>query len=758
MNPEYQGYIKALLRQGFDRERIKADCISHGFAEAEFDHTYEAASASLTPPAPPTPPVPQGEATPPTIPSVPTPGTPETQAPPVPPTPPTSPAAPQASAADSSEEARDTPSLSTPHPISARTIGTVIIVFSLAIALFVGTAFAMGWVKPPAFISGLFSSAPFNEDTLLTDISQSFTTIKSGSYTTGLHVYTTDKEEDVYPFPDEEATRSGGLAAFIPSDFSLLFELSGQFDLENLSSPNTHNQLVAAFESDDFNLNADLEFMIAEKDGIFFRVNRFPSLFVDLSPIKGSWVHLLDEPIENKIDSLPSAFDKEEFESFKQQYSLLLRIADEEKLFALANAPTKEEVGEVSAYRYTLELQYDNIIPFFRRAITELNAAFGEDSIFDGADMEEVNELEEELSESYVDYFNKHWPLSVWADADGTIIKVGVLGRVVLPDDQAPQLAGKQVNIDISAVLSDHNQGITVQVPVDAMSIEEAAELVPLLEEFAEGFEAGYRGEREASSRQKAHEASLKQSMNNLRIYAEIYYNESMSYADFCDSREVASVAFDNQTFRCDDSDDEYRIVTLLNEEDSIVYCIDSQGQTGEFWLAEMDPSTMTCPDSDSVMYETSSAANPGFDSAMSESAELELDFENAHIVTGYSGSGFTNGQSLLVVNVLARNNSTTPLQYSETDLRVRDSSGTVFFALPESAVGDQPRFQSPFSYGIGGRTELRNITVLPNEEVSGAAVFYIPKTPTPEQFTLRYQGGLPVGVAVSSECRVGSC
>lgn len=102
-------------------------------------------------------------------------------------------------------------------------------------------------------------------------------------------------------------------------------------------------------------------------------------------------------------------------------------------------------------------------------------------------------------------------------------------------------------------------------------------------------------------ARQKGSEASIKQSMHNIRAQAELVYNQdSFSYSEVCANETVQALLFaivDNYPYSpdterdgvsapgkivCNDTDNAYAIITPLASDQSISYCIDSTGFADE--------------------------------------------------------------------------------------------------------------------------------------------------------------------------------
>ena len=91
-----------------------------------------------------------------------------------------------------------------------------------------------------------------------------------------------------------------------------------------------------------------------------------------------------------------------------------------------------------------------------------------------------------------------------------------------------------------------------------------------------------------------------------------------------------------------------------------------------------------------------------------------------------YSGSGFFDGEFLLIVDISVYNAGSETAIFSSNDFRARDANGTVHQPVRLSSIGQQPRVISGITGLPTGSQELREIEVAPGEVVQGGIVFYV--------------------------------
>lgn len=342
------------------------------------------------------------------------------------------------------------PQLSHAVPQTAR---TGLIVGLIAVFLILGGTIAAAMTGVLNLgISNPFSSAPYAEETILSEIVAGFQKIERSGYAVNLTVESVDKDRDTYLLPDEflinDYDELSAALVYIPEDMKLQGSVSGNFDIENPREPSGYVQLAGSYETDSFTAKADVEAMVVHNEGAFLKVNAMPSLFFfDFSSIKGEWVQLADSSLsEDIIDDVQDELQDMEIDDL---YESLFALAQEHQVFTVAAGPTKESLESGVAYKYTLALNHVNLEAFFEDVIREYGRSEGASN----REIEEaIEELKEEfnftdagyLSPAFVEYVNKHYNLVIWARGDGVPVKIGMEARLPVDIDVLVQQEAQQ--------------------------------------------------------------------------------------------------------------------------------------------------------------------------------------------------------------------------------------------------------------------------------------------------------------------------
>ena len=102
------------------------------------------------------------------------------------------------------------------------------------------------------------------------------------------------------------------------------------------------------------------------------------------------------------------------------------------------------------------------------------------------------------------------------------------------------------------------------------------------------------------NSRNRAHDASAKTTMGDMRVYANIFSeNNGYSYASMCIDTEMIRLrtAVESETggtITCNPSDSAYAVWVKLRSNQ--YFCVDSEGFAGEVGITEPLAGSTTCP------------------------------------------------------------------------------------------------------------------------------------------------------------------
>lgn len=558
MNQDLIRPIVERIELGHSKESIKNEVLGYGYSAAEFEAAYASALGST-----------QGANVPGAIPQ--------------------------------RQESQEGGEVTHAEPSSAKKVLLPFFIALLVVFVVGGVALAarMGYMSIP-FLSG----APFNEDKIIEEVVRSLGEIETATYTATLAIESAERDEDVSEIPEQfiEAPEDewgmslaevwGGM---IPPDFKVNFSLSGTLENDSELSPNSYTQLTADLTTDDFAMHGDVEFITTSANDVYIRVNRIPSLFFDLSGIKGEWVHVVtpDDVDEETAD----LFDDQSGELFLEQFKLLSELAQKHSYLVVVGSPTKEQINGESVYRYQLAVNAESADAFYKETYETLEREYGEDSLWYGST---VHDLEMRTSNAYIEHMNHHAPMYVFARRDGTIARMAVDARLAFGGDEVPALADRQVNVYLAIDLSDVNEPTSVTVPGDALTLEEAAERVPFL-----GLMMGSMNE----ARVRGEDAAKKASVNVLRAEAELHWDENWdgnrgSYENFCVVAE-GLVAENNPDwhFHCEDTPTSYLAEVELANGD--YHCVDYTGFSGEIWVSSEGEGRCAIDYSTDLMFES---------------------------------------------------------------------------------------------------------------------------------------------------------
>ncbi len=560
-------------------------------------------------------------------------------------------------------------------PVRSKKPFVLVAIIATIVFLLVGTVMAAwtGFLPVPNFLGNMLGSGPYSTATPLQDIATGISDITSADFTVALQIEDEPLDSDVYLMPEEFVKEVGNPAmmlSLLPTDFAIDASLSGQFDkTETLSDTSLH--IKGSYETPDFSAFVDVESILSKENGLYVRVNRMPSLFMlDLSAVRGTWVHLIEEPLQDMASTYlgDEVADKEKR---MEQLELFIAQADKHHVFEIVGAPQREKLNNKTAYKYTFILNQDTLKDFFEDSIKVFDDKFGEGQHF-------LSTLTEEQiaifsNEEFIKYANAHTQYHVWARGDGVPMQLEIETRTAVDDDAKANLFGssmtederkqnaltsfsyyndlylrqnnnsftgfcarqissyqvvyqdwdimcgetskgyavaidldygsycvdssgyigygtvdsalstkctkqpdpvippkpeaaaeRQVRSSLKLTFNSINEPVSIPIPEDAMSHDEAVKKVPALDMFGQMQRA-----RESGS-----DASQKSRLSSARADAEIYYTESNSYAGFCDSPSAPENAV------CGDKAQSWFAYSSLTN--GQIFCVDATGYSGE--------------------------------------------------------------------------------------------------------------------------------------------------------------------------------
>ena len=466
-------------------------------------------------------------------------------------------------------------------------VTTILFIALLLAALIGGGVYvAMNNMISVSALTGLFSSQPYSQATIASEISNGLGTITTARTDVSISISTSPQDEDVYPIPTELLEADEDLSAtfdslaefgeMVPPDFSGSLAIGGNFETSEDGLPQGQLQVQGEVDSDGLSFAIDLEMLVLATGEVFGRINRAPTLFFDFTAIKGKWV-AFDADEDFNFDVAEAEGDQDELKEFGME---MLASMDRHQVLQIVEGGTQVELNGESLYEYRLAINPDTVTQFYRE--------FMDIAVEKGyITAEDLNELERQLlrfgDRRYVEYYNTHFPIYVWARADGMPVQFQIASRIVLNPEDVPPLAGRQINVPITVALSDINVPTNFTAPEDAVPMEEAMEAMGM---------GGMFGALD-DARTKGNDAAIKSTLNSHRAQAELYWDDNGgSYYGFCESDRATFDSLDSQVM-CGYTADVYAISAEVSDG---YYCVDSTGNAVTALIMH-DKETLTCPE-----------------------------------------------------------------------------------------------------------------------------------------------------------------
>jgi hypothetical protein len=380
----------------------------------------------------------------------------------------------------------------------------------------------------------------------------------------------------------------------LPADVNVKVTFGGATDFTYEDMADWKFNFDATGDFGDLTYKVNAEALKKDKD-YYFKINNIPSLFGDLSNIKGKWIKIpgdeatttANDPYSySSLSYLKTSIAQTE-KSYKEDRAnaskflkKLISIADEEKLVTYIDKPKTEKVDNRNLVKYTLTLNKDSVLPFYKSVYEEINSDpdFKDFKYF--VDQGLIDYLESDEFSQVFDYVNKNNKFVLWTDEAGYPAIIENTMRVV-PPDTATQLEGKQINLTFKVTIDDVNKKIEINVPKDATLIDS------LISSYSKNLEG---------AQMKGKDAAVKSNINSIRASAELYYDSNNSYGKtfslgsckktagtlFSDS--YVSKALDAATENnissatCVANPTGYAVSVPLPSDKTYSWCVDSQG------------------------------------------------------------------------------------------------------------------------------------------------------------------------------------
>lgn len=266
----------------------------------------------------------------------------------------------------------------------------------------------------------------------------------------------------------------------LPSDVAVSVTAGGSSANGGTSTTDAIFHAGADIKSADFNVSVDADFL-KKNSTLYFRINKFPSFFIDFSALKSKWVAVTSEDLGNGGISFFDASSIQGFvngsqnnnKKWLEQVRLLYSLAAADGV-VLNNAPaTSEKLGNENVRHFHLALAKDKMAGFYARATKELSDKYGKDTIWK-FDQKTADYIASPEFGKLFDYLKANTFFDVWLNAEtGQLAKVSYSLRMV-PPANIEKLKDIQYVLRMALTLKDVNKPQVIEAPAGAMGFDDA--------------------------------------------------------------------------------------------------------------------------------------------------------------------------------------------------------------------------------------------------------------------------------------------
>ncbi len=263
---------------------------------------------------------------------------------------------------------------------------------------------------------------------------------------------------------------------YAPSDFTLNLTVGGTSQKNQDKAADANFHLGGAATFGDFNVAADVE--VRKKADVYYgEITKFPSLFLDLSAIKNTWVKVTPDDLINYGD-LPyvATFvgDKQKKNSRAlEQIQTIFKTMDEDKVLSVDFSLPDEMIGKDPEYVYAVTYDETKVVPWYEHLSKVMKDTYGDDAMIK-LDETSLKYMKSDSFQKYLAYIKNNTTMHIVVDKkSGFPIKIEYRFRVV-PSDKVTKLKDKQFSLNLGLTLSNINTPIVVEEPKNAISFEDA--------------------------------------------------------------------------------------------------------------------------------------------------------------------------------------------------------------------------------------------------------------------------------------------
>ena len=308
---------------------------------------------------------------------------------------------------------------------------------------------------------------------------------------------------------------------YLPSDTNINIDISGTAQSKKQNIPDTRLSANVDAKFSDMSYKAGAEVLKKDAD-IYFKLNSFPSLFLfgGMDKIKQKWIQITPDDL--------SAYGIQDFA--KADTELKQQVLEQIKsIFTLAlsddaiSGYDKAEVVKINGknyYKYTIALNKNKIVKFYKDLTDEFNNQFGDKSIIK-FDQTTYDYMQSPAFDKLYDYISKNIKFYYYVDPIGHYPFRFEYNVRLVPDYEASGMSGlfgsarasdKQFILNLSVSLTDINKAIKIDAPKDFMTFMDAQISM-----------TGQTKEQYLMAKQTANISSMQRALNNYYYIAGVY-------------------------------------------------------------------------------------------------------------------------------------------------------------------------------------------------------------------------------------------
>ncbi len=293
-------------------------------------------------------------------------------------------------------------------------------------------------------------------------------------------IYASVNFSDVSPYPI--ASNFNEFYQYLPIEIDAFVQLSGQNESEisqtNDGAYNLSGQLALGGAT--FNGAAELR---KKGEDYYLNIQQAPSLgFFDLAALKQKWIKAVPRDAYNTwLGSLLYRSRDESIDKrgalLLRQYQLILQLLQQEEVLQIVQEFPREKADGRNLYHYQVKMDRDKFANFYRRLTQAVEQEFGDQAIIK-FDEETQRYLDSDEFSQFYDTLDKNITLELWVDDQNFWPRKFAYTVRLVPPDTVPKLQDIQYRFTLTAGLDDINQPISIETPVDSITVDQAQVLL----------------------------------------------------------------------------------------------------------------------------------------------------------------------------------------------------------------------------------------------------------------------------------------